>query len=510
MTPSKKVLSSKKKLNNNRISVVNHGDQSSKTMGARQSVQLVDPPSQTFSVAQSTVPHQIMDDFTHDAASSCNALVRCFGPATNPLSYFDPSTEGGKLIFDFYHDPCPSTTTDRYLQYIVQPGYEEIGRRQAYSMTFALQTSYPLILIRKAQLHQDFLLLSASTPMSPDSAASFSASPHYERCETGNSASFEASDVTMTSTTAHPVSSNVGDASEDAFNLFHGQLWALNQAEQLWQWVDFISQEALRLLNSNTVTDSTRSCHNAAAAPAPYNITRSMVLQIAQTIPITTCHPTIIASQFGLLSMDDVLKVTNKNVLYSILESIQDYYKNPHFKVNIARLKKMGILQQSFVTNRLEFTTSMSVSTLRWLIMFYLEIPGYDKNKGSLFELKKKEADHHPQWRTNPIPVIVVAPKRYTRIKTSISSPPPPSRTDRDTSLLPSKSSENTVKKNDDADVVVSVPTPDTPTVGGDTRAETGWVLGIENTDSPSVVRETGALARVVSTCDGNITSTNQ
>lgn len=501
MSPSKKVHSNKKHNSNNRISFINHGDQCSNTKTGGPPLQHPDAHSQTFSAPPPSVPPQLIDDYSHNAASSCNALVRCFGPATNPLSYFDQSTEGGRLIFDFYHDPCPSTTMDRYLQYVLQPGYEHIYRRQAYSMTFALQASYPLIQIRKAQLHQDFLLLSASAT-GPNSASSFSASSlNNERGRAGKSASFEASAAPMTLTPNE--ASNVEDVSEDAFNLFHGQLWALNQAEQLWQWVDFTSQEALRLLDAKTGTGSPR-VYPTAVALAPYNITRSMALTIAQTIPITTCHPTIIASQFGLLSMEDVLKVDGKNVLFSILEGIQEYCKNPHFKDNIARLKKMGILPDSFDTRRLYFSQHMSLSTLRWLIMFYLEIPGFDKNEGSLFEIKKKEGEHPPQWRTvpNPIPSVVVAPKRQARQATASS--PKPSMTDPipDT-LLSSKLPGYTAKHESQ---VRGAPPSTTPIVS-DTRAETGWLLGVENTDSPpSVVREPEALARVVSTCDGNVT----
>jgi hypothetical protein len=498
MSPSKKVYS-KKKTNSNRVGLANHSDHSSsKAKEGRPSAptDTIDTSSQPFSLRPPPhSPQAIFDDFTHSAASSCNALVRCFGPATNPLSYFDPSTEGGQLIFEFYHDPCPSTTTDRYLQYILQPGYEDICRRQAHALTFALQASFSLIQIRKEQLHHDFLLLSASTS-GPDVDSSFSASsPHRKSSGTGDSSSGAASAVPLACTPNSP--SPFGEVSEDAYNLFHAQLWALNQAEQLWQWVDFIAQESLRVLDSK------------AGAPlypvAPYNITSSLAQTIARKIPVTSLHPSIIASHFGLRSMDDVLKLEGKNVLYSILEGIQDYCKNPHFKANIARLKKMGILPADFVTTKLHFSHSMGLSTLRWLLMFYLEIPGFDRNKGILFEFKRKESDLPPHWRTVPSSKTpsggapFVAPKRGA--SAPATSSPTPANADSTPDASSSQSPDLAINN---SSRVVADPTP-TLSIEGDGGVETGWYRPIENTGSPSAATETEALARVVSTCDGII-----
>lgn len=405
------------------------------------------------------------------------------------MSYFDGSTQGGQLIFEFYHDASPSTAADRYFQYILQPGYQTVCQRQAYSMKCALEASASLIKIRKTQLHKDYVMLSASS-----SGSGIAAAASRGNARNDDRTTFAASAVP----TIHDPTSRslLANAPPEAVKLFTSQSWALEQAELLWQWVDFIAHESLRIL------DTTTNDVKPSVVVYPDELTPKIAREIAQTILVETWPPKIIARYFGFRSMEDVKKLEGKRVMYTILNNIQGYCKNPHFKVNIARLKKMGILSQTFDSTKVCDSPYVSVSTLRWLLMFYLEIPGFDEKKNSTFRLEKYEDRHSPDWKTVPNSNRPSRSEGGTYIPAAPSDPSIQATVRRVSDVSSPKSNGSILHS---ASPVVGAPILHPMTTDGNGHSNGGRDFGTRPVELVSAASETGTLARVVTACGGTI-----
>jgi hypothetical protein len=102
----------------------------------------------------------------------------------------------------------------------------------------------------------------------------------------------------------------------------------------------------------------------------------------------------------ALTTKEDVMGL-KKATAYALLQGVQNYAQNPSFLETCKRLRSVGLIGNSIPSDRVLCSAKFSLSSLRWLIIFYFEIPGFfDMCKMTPFDVKRNESDHPSEWQT--------------------------------------------------------------------------------------------------------------
>ncbi|KAL3910410.1 MAG: hypothetical protein SGARI_002138 [Bacillariaceae sp.] len=107
-----------------------------------------------------------------------------------------------------------------------------------------------------------------------------------------------------------------------------------------------------------------------------------------------------IAKLFALYEKDDVMGLC-KIVAMEIVQFLARTYKsNPFLHVNVRFHKKWGNLEPNYPEDKIKFTSKSCVSSLRWIIMIYLNIPFKMPAGTPYFDVKEKDTEHPLAWNT--------------------------------------------------------------------------------------------------------------
>jgi hypothetical protein len=365
-----------------------------------------------------------MEDVVVTTSASGNQLVRFIGPSNDPLSYFDTFTEGGKIIMSLHRSPV--SARQDLLGFMSDDQHRISSRYRAlYGIHHALQASKLLLSSREVQLERQLYrnMIGTYTPSS-SSKTQDETTTHLLQ---GQYAAFRE---------AHRVYKYAQSVCAEAYDVLQFKEKQRQSHQQQVLPPQFISGTNAPRASTATTTPSAPGGRIGAVdqstmvnvvgkinqsmvppTPTSTNVTavadaKGLTPMIAESIGmslrpnyITAWPPHRISKHFGLSNKDDVMGLS-RDVGIAILHSITDYSKNGHFKDNVNRLKKDGTLHENFFTSKILCNKFFSISTVRWLIMFYLEIPGFDDNNLSVntppFEVKTKESDHPKVWKTTP------------------------------------------------------------------------------------------------------------
>jgi hypothetical protein len=128
-----------------------------------------------------------------------------------------------------------------------------------------------------------------------------------------------------------------------------------------------------------------------------------------------------IARIFALFAKNDVMDLTRTTV-YQIVQYLGSIYmSNQYLCASVRYHKKMGHLKKDFPEGHVVPYSKVSLSSLRWMVMIYLNIPFEMSDGCPPFEVNELEAEHPLVWNTTvktPVPVL-----------TKIKSPIVPSNT---------------------------------------------------------------------------------
>jgi hypothetical protein len=304
-------------------------------------------------LGQMHLTHGAVQSSLYSAASQ-NLIVHYYGIASDPLAFFNcSSTVGGRVIEQIYHQGY-----DRAGAAFLSKIHNVHNVTQSLCAVAALQESVQAAGVLLAQRH-DFL------------------NRVQRYCDEHKLQPLQYS------------------------TFWNKQIQAFRAAKTLCVFGKALVDQACHLLEETVVILKMP----AKIQDPNKELTPTLVKDIARAIGSTfQLWPSYkIAGCFGLYKKEQILNL-EPEVVHAILSELSacSYQKNPAFIQNIRNLKNQGHVDYRFSENRL-LHGKWSLSSLRWLVVFYLGFPvGMDPKKTPTFEPAKNEEELPMAWRTAP------------------------------------------------------------------------------------------------------------
>lgn len=123
-----------------------------------------------------------------------------------------------------------------------------------------------------------------------------------------------------------------------------------------------------------------------------------VTLLASKNINVSKDHPETICQVYKLDCIQAVFRITNPEVAMALLQSLRGYKDNRRFATNMERLNRLGVFGEEFPLTRVLAGARYNLATLLWMIIFYLQIEGYDQRRGFIRRFGK----HESPWPSPP------------------------------------------------------------------------------------------------------------
>lgn len=286
-------------------------------------------------------------------ASSQNMQVFFAGLATDPLSYFDAMSRGGRIICAIHrhgYDAIEKT----FLTLAQTPVAGEQSMMSVGALETAIQQARTLLVQRR-----DFL------------------GRYQKYC----------SQQRMEPSASWP--------------FWFAQINAYQQAKMLCDFGELLTNKARQIWRQKLFFLPLQSQPKIDDPVTQLNVATVEEIGASVGMKFRSWNSHEVAKAFGLTTKEQVFALHGK-VIPAILNELSrySYNRNPAFVNCVRTLKEKKCVSPNLYENRMLYGPKWSLSSLRWLLIIYLGIPFTMKEGTPLFEPKQKEDDLPPAWRT--------------------------------------------------------------------------------------------------------------